>query len=466
MAHRFPINVLLVDDDRQVLSSISSALATRGLTSEVAASGEEALEKLGEHVFEMMLADVSMPGMSGIELLERARRQWPGMAVVMLSAHQSVPTVVEALKKGAIDYLVKPFRLEELLVRTENVLRHRRLEQEVEELRAKMQESEERPKRLIGQSKSLLAVLEQISMVARNDVAVVIYGESGTGKELVAREIHDQSPRREKRFVVVNCGALSEELLRDELFGHEAGAFTGAQAQKKGLFEVADGGTVFLDEIGEVSHGVQVQLLRVLQSHEFTRLGGTSTIHANVRVISATNRDLAEEVRNGRFREDLYYRINVVPIQVPPLRERRDDIPLLVNHFTHKFKARLDVQPEGFTPEAVEALMRLDWVGNVRELENSIKRLLVMRNDRWIDPAALQSITGLTEPREPVGSLPYREQKRRVLEGFDREYLRNLLTRCGGNVSRAAQAAEIDRKSLWRKLKQYGLNAGQYRSQL
>jgi DNA-binding NtrC family response regulator len=456
--------ILVVDDEPDMLLLIPVRLRAEGFVVEVAASAEEALEILARSSFELVLTDLMLPGLSGIELLERVQRNWPGTDVILLTAHGTIQTAVEAVRKGAVDFLTKPIRSEELLLRVQNALKRRALEREVEDLRSQIERARGASDLIIGESPAIRGVLQQVARLAERDVTVVIYGESGTGKELVARAIHRQSRRSAGSFVVVNCGALSEELLRDELFGHEKGAFTGAHAHKKGLFDEAHGGTLFLDEVGEIPQAVQVQLLRVLQFHEFTRVGGTQTIHVDVRILAATNRDLKRAVQEGSFREDLFYRLEVVPLRVPPLRERREDIPLLVHHFVSRFRAELGVDAKGFTPEAIRELAHYGWPGNIRELENRIKRLLVMTTHEWIgvDSLVVDAEGGSFDDPEQV--LPYGVYKQRILESCDRAYFERLLRRHAGNVSEAARAAGLDRKSLWRKMKGAGLDPAPFRN--
>jgi two-component system response regulator HydG len=457
--------ILLVDDEPDMLKLIPVRLRAEHFEVEVARSGPEALDRLSRESFALLITDLMMPGMSGLELLDRVRKSWPEMAVIILTAHGTIEGAVDAVKKGATDFLTKPVRSGELLLRVNNALHQWELEREVRELRGQIQRSRQASDLIVGQSQAVRRVLQQISRLASRDVAVVIYGESGTGKELVARAIHRESGRKDGPFVAVKCGALSEELLRDELFGHEKGAFTGAHAQKKGLFEEAEGGVLFLDEIGEISSAIQVQLLRVLQSQEFTRLGGTQTIQANVRIISATNRDLQRAVKEGRFREDLFYRLDVVPIRIPPLRERREDIPLLVAHFVQRFQQELGrIEARGFTPEAIRELCNRDWPGNIRELENKVKRLMVMSNREWIGVDSVVTDLADSALSDAPQTLTYDRYKQRVLENTDRAYFEAVLRRHRGNVSESARSAGLDRKSFWRKMKRYGLDAVSFRN--
>ncbi|MBI2566209.1 MAG: sigma-54-dependent Fis family transcriptional regulator [Candidatus Schekmanbacteria bacterium] len=456
--------VLVVDDDEEIREPVRLILEAEGLTVTTVPSAESAVAILGEVPFALMITDLSLSGMDGLTLLQRAQSLAPRMSSIILTGHGTVQTAVKALKMGAADYLTKPIRPDELMLRVKKVLHQWELENQVQALQ---QDANRRQRRmsdvLVGESAAMRDIATQIAMVAKSDVTVLITGESGTGKEVVARAIHRMSKRQEAPFVIVNCGALSEELLRDELFGHEPGAFTGATKAKKGFFDEADGGTLFLDEIGEMTPPIQVQLLRVLQSQQFTRVGGTKTIEVDVRLLSATNKNLEREVKRGTFREDLYYRINVVPIVTPPLRERRDDIPLLVNHFMARFRAELDVTTKGFTPRAMRLLMEHEWPGNVRELANKVKRLMVMTNQEWIDTDALGAVTPGAVSIQPSAEEPYQVQKTRFLDLFDRRYLEESLRRFGGNVSRAAQAAGMDRKSFWRKLKRCELDAELFR---
>jgi len=433
--------ILIVDDELSVRTSLREWFLEDGFEVETAEDGLDALRHLDDGAFDLMIVDLKMPGMDGISLQRRVREIDPNATIVILTAFASVETAVEALKMGAFDYVTKPVDPDELSHTVRRALERKQLTEENVRLREKVSElSGATP--ILGQSPAMRHVLELIESVAETDASVVVRGESGTGKELIARAIHTKSPRRFFPIVAVNCGAIPETLLESELFGHEKGAFTGAQYRRKGKIELAHGGTLFLDEIGDIPPKMQVDLLRVLESHRFTRLGGTQEIESDFRLICATNRDLEELVREGTFREDLYYRIHVFAIDVPPLRERREDIPELVEHFVHKFGRAMGKPPKQLTSEAEELLRSYDWPGNVRELENAIERAMVIGQGNRIRPEDLP----LHVERE--GGRP----KERSLESLERDHIERVLREESGNVSQAARVLGIDRGTLYNKM--------------
>jgi len=443
-------NILIVDDEVVVRDSLLKWFALEGYQVRAAASGQEALSLLadGESTpeFDVALLDIKMPGIDGIELQRRIHEANPDLMVIIMTGYATVATAVQALKQGAYDYITKPVDPDELSHLVAKAIEHRRARRQVERLREDLAEVLPTTD-LIGRSAGMKKVSELISMVAPTDATVLITGESGTGKEVVARAIHNASPRRLNTMVVIHCGALTETLLESELFGHEKGAFTGAQYRRKGKFEVADGGTVFLDEISDISLRTQTDLLRVLQEKEVVRVGGHQPIKVDFRCIAATNKSLPDLVKAGTFRPDLYYRLNVVNIQIPPLRERREDIPLLVDHFLKKICQQTN---RGELPRvsaaAMDLLLNHDWPGNVRELENAVERALVIGRGPELQPADFSF--QFQQPSPPAG---------RTLADIEREYIERVYRECGGNHSRAARILDIDRTTLYNKLRRYGI---------
>ncbi len=437
-------SILIVDDESVVRDSLGKWLEEEGYSVETAASAQEALLKLPRQRWDLALLDIKMPGMDGLELHRKLREVEPDMIVIIMTGYAAVDTAVRALKDGAYDYIMKPFDPDDLAHLVAKALDHHRTRAENVRLRKTIEDAQE--VELIGNSAPMRRVLESIITVAPNDTSVLIFGESGTGKELVARAIHNASPRRFMPMVTIHCGALTETLLESELFGHEKGAFTGAQYRKKGKFEVAEGGTVFMDEIADISLKTQTDLLRVLQEKEITRVGGNQTIKVDFRAIAATNRDLAELVKQGTFRPDLYYRLDVFRIDLPPLRERPDDIPLLADHFLRKFSRAMNKQFTGISPASLELLMKYPWPGNVRELENAIERAMVIGHEPEIQPGDFP--LQLSTP-------PARESSM-VLEDVERAHIQRVLEVSGWNQTRAARILGIDRVTLHNKIKKYG----------
>jgi two-component system response regulator AtoC len=383
MKNEKPAKILVVDDEAIVRESLKDWLSDVGYLVLTAQDAHQALELIEKETPSIAIVDLVMPGMNGIELLKKAKEIWPDIEVIIITAYASVPTAIEAMKQGAYDYVEKPFPPERVELLIKKVLEHKRLVQENISLHEKL-DQRYRFEDIITKSPKMQKVIELIKVVAKSNATVLITGESGTGKELVARAIHSQSYRRGKPFVPVSCAALPESLLESELFGHEKGAFTGAHALRKGKIEFAHQGTLFLDEIGEMSANIQVHLLRVLEEREFTRVGGNELIKVDVRVVSATNRDMREAIASGKFREDLYYRLNVVTIDLPPLRDRKEDIPLLANHFLKKFAAENQKDVSGFSPEVTNFLLKYQWPGNVRELENTVERAVILAQNSTI----------------------------------------------------------------------------------
>jgi DNA-binding NtrC family response regulator len=447
--------ILIVDDEPSLRKVLRAHLGRAGYEVETAEDGHAAVRALEESPFDLVVSDLRMPGMDGMELLGWCRSRYPGLPIVLITAHGTVDSAVEAIKLGAYDYITKPFDQEEL-----RTIISRALATE-ERGRKKLQVGENGRFDIIGRTPAMRGVFDLVDKIADSPTTVLVTGESGTGKELVARAIHQQSARTAQPFIQVNCGAIPENLFESELFGHERGAFTGAVTSRPGRFELAHGGTLFLDEIGELPRDMQVKLLRVLQERRFERVGGVRSIEVDVRLVAATNRDLAAEVKAGRFREDLYYRLNVVPVQLPPLRERPDDIPLLVEHFIARFNKRLGREVHGVTPEATAAMMAHPWPGNIRELENLIERAVLLAEQPLIGLGAMPGLDGAPsappEAPEDIEDMGLKDYVRAYTAKLERARIRRVLKAEGGNVTRAARRLEISRKSLQMKMKEYGL---------
>jgi two-component system NtrC family response regulator len=448
-----PLRIVVVDDEPAQRELIGGFLRKQGHDVLPAANGAEALDRVRSRQVDLVLSDCRMPGMSGPELLLALRAVNPEIPLILMTAYGTVETAVQAMKDGAADYLSKPLDLEELLVRVAKVAEQSRLRSEVRDLQRQLVERH-RLEGIVGESGRMQEVLALAKRVAPSDATVLIRGESGTGKELVARAIHFNSRRAIGPLVSLNCAALPEQLLESELFGHEKGAFTGAMAQRKGRFEQADRGSIFLDEIGDLSPALQVKLLRVLQEREFERVGGNRTIACDVRVLAATHRDLEAAMRERTFREDLYYRLNVVTIQIPPLRERREDIPLLLDHFLRKFaqKNRRDVT--GLTAAARDALLKYEYPGNVRELENIVERAVLLCRGRVVD---VEDLPAAVRPGRRGGGDPMPKDLPGVLADIERQAIASALERTGGIQTQAAESLGISERVLRYKMKKYGL---------
>src|SRR5579862_961620 len=437
--------ILIVDDELVVRDSLGKWFTSEGYTAKPVASGREALEIIQRDEFDIALIDIKMPGMDGMELQARLKDADADLTVVIMTGYASVDTAVQALKVGAYDYITKPVDPDELSHLVSNALEHKRARREVVRLRENLLDVAPGTE-LIGKSPAMRKVVELIEMVAPTEATVLITGESGTGKEVVARAIHAAGPRRYMPMVTIHCGALTETLLESELFGHEKGAFTGAQYRKKGKFEVADGGTVFLDEISDISLKTQTDLLRVLQEKEIVRVGGNQQVKVDFRCVAATNKNLESLVKAGTFRPDLYYRLHVFCIDLPPLRDRREDIPLLVNHFLNKFCLLTSRPVPQISAEALQVLMNHDWPGNVRELENAVERALVVCRGPEIRPADFSF--QFQPDGMPTG---------RTLDDVERVHIERILRETEHNLSRAARILDIDRTTLYNKLKRYGM---------
>jgi DNA-binding NtrC family response regulator len=444
--------ILIVDDEPNIRQGLAEALHDQGYDIEQAASGEIALERFGLTSFDLVLADLVMEGMDGLDLLKEVNRLWPKTEVVIITAHGTIETAVKALKEGAYDYLTKPINVKRFRSYVHNILRDQELEEENRQLREQLRRQEEYS-RLIGRSEKLLTVLEMIDQLAPTDVSILIEGESGTGKELVANAIHQKSGRGQRAFISVNCGALPKELIGSELFGHEKGAFTGASQQKQGRFELAHSGTLFLDEIAEMDFEAQVTLLRILEEGRFRRVGGTREIQVDVRVIAATNKSLQKQVGEGRFREDLFYRLNVVRMSLPPLRKRGEDVQLLAQHFLSTFSAKYHKPHIQFSPEVNARFVGYHWPGNIRELKNCIERAVILAKDPVIGldllPERIQQKSSLPGVSGIAAGLSLAE--------MEREMIRQTLERTGGHRKRTAQMLGISERDLYYKLKKYEL---------
>jgi DNA-binding NtrC family response regulator len=440
------VRILVVDDEMIVRESLSNYLREDGYEAVAVESGEEALKKVETERWNILFVDFKMPGMDGLEVLREVKKIASDLPVIIITAYATIDSAVQAMKDGAYDYIVKPFDPEAIALVVEKVVEHQRLVQENILLRERL-DQEYRFEEIIGKSKPMQEIFELVRDVAESDATVLITGESGTGKELIARALHANSPRRYSPFITASCGAMTEGLLESELFGHEKGAFTGALYTKKGRFELAEDGTLFLDEIGEISPKTQVDLLRVLDEKSFMRVGGVEKIDINVRIVAATNRDLKKEIQEGKFREDLFYRLNVVSIHLPPLRKRREDIPLLAEHFLDKFRAETNKKIEGISPSALKLMLDYDWPGNVRELENAVERAVVVGKKSEILPEDLPFFkqSGLSE--SGAKSLKERE----------RAHILQVLIENGWNISKTAEELEIDRVTLYNKIKKYNL---------
>jgi two-component system, NtrC family, response regulator AtoC len=440
--------ILIVDDEKVVRESLFHWFEEEGYTVETAESGEDALKKFDKGKFDLFLLDMKMPGMSGLELLKKIKESDPDAIVILITAFASVPTAITALKDGAYDYVTKPVDPDELAHLVSKAVEQRELKIENEQLKEKIEEIN-KPDNLIGESQQMKRIFDLIQTVAPTDTTVMVRGESGTGKELVAKAIHINSKRKYFPIVTVNCGALAETLLESELFGHEKGAFTGAHFKRKGKFEMADGGTIFLDEVGSVSSKMQIELLRIIETKQFSRVGGNQIIKSDFRVITATNEPLEDLVKAGKFREDLYYRLNVFSIIVPPLRERRQDIPLLAHFFLNRFSTSMNKPIKNISKEALDFLVKYDWRGNVRELENAIERAVVVGKESSIKVEDLPFHVSSNQFEENGDG--------KSLSAIEKKHILNVLCENNWNISRSAHILEIDRVTLYNKINKYGL---------
>ncbi|HVO65065.1 MAG TPA: sigma-54 dependent transcriptional regulator [Syntrophales bacterium] len=446
--------VLIVDDEKSICQSLGSILADEGYEILSAGNGEEALKMIEEDPPGLIILDIWLPGIDGIETLKAIKSRYPQMRVIMISGHGTIETAVKATKLGAFDFFEKPLSMEKVILVVNHVFELIQLEEENKLLKQKISQDYE----LTGTSVPILELKEMISIVAPTNAWILIMGENGTGKELVARSIHRLSKRALKPFVEVNCAAIPEDLIESELFGHEKGSFTGATEKKRGKFDLAHEGTLFLDEVADMSLKAQAKILRILQEKKFERVGGNNLIPTDVRVLAATNKDLEQEMEAGRFRQDLYYRLNVIPLRVPPLRERKEDIPVLVNWFLKELTIKERVEEKTITDDAVAALMEHDWPGNVRELKNIIERLVIMIPSDEISAKDIPSLAenhqmpDLTVPGFTPGSF------RTAKTDFEKKYIMKKLQEFDGNISKTAEAIGIERSNLHRKIKRFGLD--------
>lgn len=453
--------ILIVDDQVSFCSHIQTVLEMEGYQAVIAHNAGQALTAVSSQDVDILLTDMKLPGMDGLELFKKARTIDPDISGIIMTAYGSISSAVASIKHGASDYLQKPFEPESLLMVIEKTVRERQMLREIRDLRREVNEKYAFGN-IIGKNYKMRAIYELIKKVANTDARVLITGETGVGKELVAKAIHFNSLRKNRPFVSINCGALAETLLETELFGHEKGAFTGAIRRKEGKFEYARGGTVFLDEVGDISTGMQVKLLRVLQEKQLERVGGNQPIEVDVRIISATNQDIKGKINSGEFRIDLFYRLNVVHIHIPPLRERIEDIPLLANHFIRQFNKTFKSNILKITNQAMNQLMQHTWPGNVRELENVLERAFVITEADTIETIMIphdiqQSETSIPLPTTDI-DIPFKVARSMVEKRFEKSYIQAALKRYEGNVSRAAQKTGINPRTLWRKIKEHELD--------
>jgi len=444
--------ILIVDDEIGILDTVSGILEDEGYSTFTAQDAEDALHILEKEEIDLIFLDVWLPGMNGIEAIKKIKDKDSQIPVIMISGHGNIEIAVQAVKLGAFDFLEKPLSIERIILTTERALQFKNLEAENIKLRSSIFKKYE----LVGSSQVMKKIKDQIELIARGDSRVLILGESGTGKELVARMIHSLSPRRNAPFVEVNCAAIPQELIESELFGHEKGAFTGAVEKKIGKFELANGGTLFLDEIGDMSLLTQAKLLRVIETQKFQRVGGTKDLTVNVRIISATNKNITDEIKKGNFREDLYYRLNVVPIYIPPLRERKDDIPELVNYFIDEFSREKGWKKKRIEDDAMKILQDYDWPGNVRELRNAIERLMIMTVSEVIKISDIEN-TGII--REKIKEKTYfaYQTLREARDAFERDFILKKLKENRWNMTKTAEDIGIERSNLYKKIKSLGI---------
>jgi two-component system nitrogen regulation response regulator NtrX len=454
-----PGTLLVVDDEPQILRAVAGLLQDEGFEVLTALDGETALKMVAAEAPDLVLLDIALPGLDGLEALTELKRQHPLLPVIMVSAYGSVENAVKATRLGAFDFIEKPPNADKILLSVRNALEWARLAEENRRLRQQRAPVKE----IIGESAAISRLREKLALVAPTNAAVLIIGENGTGKELVARALHALSRRSHQPLVEVNCAAIPEDLIESELFGHEKGAFTGASSRRRGKFDLAHEGTLFLDEIGDMSLKTQAKILRILEEQRFERVGGGRPIQVDVRVLAATNKNLEEEIAKGRFREDLYHRINVIPLNVPPLRERREDTPLLAAHFLQELSQENGAPAKTFTPAVLEALAAMPWPGNVRELKNFVFRLAILSPFNLVDVADLPLAASGQEPAadydfiDPFLQVPSFREARAL---FEKQFLRRKLSECKGNVSLLAEKIGLERSHLYRKLKAYGLEPG------
>ena len=448
-----PQRIMLVDNEEGLCRMMEAILKDQGYTIKSFTRPVQAVAEFTAGDYDLIISDIKMPEMDGLEVLQHIRNRDPEVPVIMITAYATVEMSIQALRRGAYDMLTKPFEPDELIYRVKNALQHQELVVENRELKEELS-GQFSFDDIIGSSTGISAVLERVSKIAVRDTSALITGESGTGKELIAQAIHHNSARKHHRFVAVNCGALPENILESELFGYRKGAFTGALEDRKGLLEAANGGTLFLDEVGNLPINMQKTLLRFLQEQEFRRLGETKPTKVDVRIISATNSDLAGEVSDGTFREDLFYRLNVINLHLPPLRERHDDIPLLAAHFIRQQNDKFGTDFKGLTPEAMEAMRSYEWPGNIRQLRNVIEASMAISSGNYIGLPELSQLIKTDNVKQATDQSDYTS----ALSTFETDYLTRLLRKHGGNVEEAAAEAGMNMATIYRKLKKYGIN--------
>ena len=444
-------SILIVDDERGIRESLSAVLRDEGFAADAVETGEECLKAIARRAYGCVLLDVWLPGINGLETLSQLRESNCDAAVVIISGHGNIETAVRATKLGAFDFIEKPLSIEKTVLTVRNALRQRQLERANEEMSAELKAEYE----MVGESVGMRALRKQITVVAPTDGRVLISGESGAGKELVARAIQAQSRRAAAPFIEVNSAAIPEELIESELFGHVKGSFTGATAAKKGKFEIADGATLFLDEVSDMSPNVQAKVLRVLEEQRFEPVGSNTPISVDVRVIAATNKRLDEEIEKGTFRSDLFFRLNVIPFEVPALRDRLEDVPLLIEHFNERFAKAYGKKPKRFDPKAIEAMQRYSWPGNVRELRNTVERVMILHQKGAV---GVKDLPAFGDEEPPASSYRFPSFKE-ASDAYHREFIQRKLDEAGGNVSRAAELMGIDRSHLYRRMRALGLSA-------
>ncbi|MBF0328114.1 MAG: sigma-54-dependent Fis family transcriptional regulator [Nitrospirae bacterium] len=446
--------ILIVDDEEGIRDTLSGIFEDEGYEVLTAKSGEEALEIINEQAADLALLDIWMPGIDGIETLTQIKSIAPNMPVIMISGHGNIDLAVNATRLGAYDFLEKPLSLDKVLIVAKRALESRKLQEENRQLKINI----ERKSSLIGNSSVMVQLRQQIELAAQSSSRVLILGESGTGKELAAKLLHEKSPRASESFVEVNCAAIPQELIESELFGHEKGSFTGAAERKTGKFELADRGTLFLDEIGDMTLSTQAKVLRVIETQVFQRVGGNKSIKVDVRIVAATNKNLTEEVKAGNFREDLFFRLNVIPISLPPLRERREDLPMLIEHFISMFSSEYGLKPKTLNPDVLKIFKDHDWPGNIRELKNIVERLMIMIPSSAIDKSSIEGLAlfkgqQATQESDYFSSTTLRDAR----DAFEKEFLIRKLAENNWNVSKTAEAIEIERSNLHKKIKAFDI---------
>ena len=457
------IRILIVDDDREIRKSVSTVLEHEHYAAKTAQSGAEAMSYLNNEFFDLMILDVKLPGESGIDLIPDIKHIAPEMPIIVITGYAVIDDAVKAMRRGAFDYLKKPFKTKELLLSIDKALKWKEIMDENQSLKEEIQK-QFNYKGILGKSKKIKEIISTIKQISDTDVNILITGESGTGKDIVAKAIHYSGIRKESPFIPVNCSSLPDNLLESELFGYKKGAFTGAYRNKDGLFKVADNGTIFLDEIGDMPANLQAKILKVLDSGHFIPLGSTKTEETHARIISATNKDINKMINEKEFREDLFYRINVINIDLPPLRERIKDIPMLIEHFINEYSYKLNRDIKGITPQSMDILMSYPWPGNVRELENVIESSCALTKNNMIDIKSLPDSLFKFNRQSTGEIIPVNKPLKETMDYFEKKYIKELIKFCSGNVSKASKMADIARQNMHIKLKQYSVDPAEYRS--